>query len=88
MLQLGILGFIHPWLLATLIALPALWWLLRITPPSPRLIRFPAIRLLLGLDHSEETPARTPWWLVALRLALAVPFWKSGMTKLVKKYTR
>ncbi len=71
MLQLGILGFIHPWLLATLIALPALWWLLRITPPSPRLIRFPAIRLLLGLDHSEETPARTPWWLVALRLALA-----------------
>jgi hypothetical protein len=71
MLQLGTIAFLHPWLLAALALLPALWWLLRITPPSPRLIRFPAMRLLLGLVQSEETPARTPLWLIALRLLLA-----------------
>ena len=71
MLSLGTVAFLHPWLLAALIGLPALWWLLRITPPMPRLIRFPAVRLLLGLAQSEETPAHTPPWLVALRLLLA-----------------
>lgn len=71
MLQLGALAFVQPWLLAALAVLPALWWLLRVTPPSPRLIRFPAMRLLLGLVQSEETPARTPLWLVLLRLLLA-----------------
>src|SRR5579883_552089 len=71
MLQLGAVAFLHPWLLAALAVLPALWWLLRITPPAPRLVRFPAVRLLLGLVQSEETPARTPLWLVALRLLLA-----------------
>ncbi|HLI14290.1 MAG TPA: DUF4159 domain-containing protein [Alphaproteobacteria bacterium] len=71
MLQLGALAFLNPALLAALVALPALWWLLRITPPSPKLIRFPAVRLLFGLAQSEETPARTPLWLVLLRLLLA-----------------
>ena len=32
---------------------------------------FPAVRFLLGLNATEETPARTPWWLMALRLAAA-----------------
>jgi len=41
-----------------------IWWLLRVTPPAPRQIAFPAIRLLLGLTPREETPARTPWWLI------------------------
>jgi hypothetical protein len=71
MLSLGAIAFLHPWILAALAALPALWWLLRVTPPMPKLVRFPAVRLLLGLVQSEETPARTPPWLVALRLLLA-----------------
>ncbi len=71
MLGLEAVAFVHPWLLAAAAALPALWWLLRITPPSPRLVRFPAVRLLLGLAQSEETPAHTPLWLVILRLILA-----------------
>ena len=70
MLHLGPLAFAQPWLLAALIGLPLLWWLLRVTPPSPRTIRFPAIRLLLGLTSPEETPARTPWWLVLLRMTV------------------
>src|SRR5207249_10224921 len=71
MLALGSLAFASPWLLAALAALPVIWWLLRVTPPAPRRIVFPAIRLLLGLTPREETPARTPWWLILLRTVLA-----------------
>ena len=63
--------FAAPWLLLALPSLPLLWWLLRVTPPAPKLERFPAIRLLALLHAPEETPARTPWWLLALRLAAA-----------------
>jgi hypothetical protein len=63
--------FAAPWVLAALAALPLLWWLLRVTPPAPRSEYFPALRLLLGLHATEETPARTPWWLLALRLLAA-----------------
>jgi hypothetical protein len=70
MLSLGALAFASPWLLAGLAVLPVLWWLLRVTPPAPRRLRFPAIRLLLGLVQREETPARTPLWLILLRMLL------------------
>ena len=63
--------FAAPWLLLALAALPLLWWLLRVTPPSPVTQNFPAIRLLAGLRSAEETPARTPWWLLLLRMAAA-----------------
>jgi len=68
---LGSLAFASPWLLAALAALPVIWWLLRVTPPAPRRVAFPAIRLLLGLSPREETPARTPWWLILLRTLIA-----------------
>jgi hypothetical protein len=71
MLALGSLAFVSPWLLVALAALPIIWWLLRVTPPAPRRIAFPAIRLLLGLVPREETPARTPLWLILLRMTLA-----------------
>ena len=34
-------------------------------------MRFPPIRLLLGLANREEQPDKTPWWLLLLRLAMA-----------------
>jgi hypothetical protein len=71
MLALGSLAFVSPWLLTALAALPIIWWLLRVTPPAPRSLPFPAIRLLLGLVPREETPARTPLWLILLRMTLA-----------------
>jgi hypothetical protein len=71
MLAFGSLAFVSPWLLVALMALPIIWWLLRVTPPAPRRIEFPAIRLLLGLVPREETPARTPLWLILLRMVLA-----------------
>ncbi|ATQ70069.1 MULTISPECIES: DUF4159 domain-containing protein [Methylosinus] len=65
------LTFAAPAALLGLIALPAIYLLLRVTPPRPREIVFPPIRLLLDLLRREETPARTPLWLLLLRLAVA-----------------
>jgi hypothetical protein len=67
----SLLSFGAPWILAALAALPVLWWLLKVTPPQPRRIFFPPIRLLLGLKDEEQTPAHTPWWLLLLRLVAA-----------------
>jgi hypothetical protein len=86
MLTLGSLTFAAPWLLAALAVLPILWWLLRLTPPSPRRVAFPPIRLLFLLRPKEETPHRTPWWLILLRLfiaglviaGLAQPLWNAN----------
>ena len=64
-------AFASPWILTALLALPALWWLLRITPPAPQLMRFPAVRLLFNLTSKEETPDASPLWLIILRLLAA-----------------
>lgn len=67
------LGFDAPALLFALLFLPLLWWLLRALPPAPRRFRFPAVTLLLGLRDTQVEAARTPWWLLLLRLmALAL----------------
>lgn len=71
MLELGPFAFVAPWMLLALTLLPLLWWLLRVTPPAPRLIRFPAVRLLFGLTSTEQTPASSPLWLIILRLTTA-----------------
>ncbi len=65
------MSFVSPWLLLALAALPLLWWLLRVMPPAPRQVVFPAVRLLLGLPATNQTAARTPLWLLILRLAAA-----------------
>jgi hypothetical protein len=79
------LAFAAPAVLAALVGLVALFFLLRVTPPSPRRAIFPPLRLLVGLDRPETTPARTPWPILLLRLiigaliilAMAGPLWNS-----------
>ena len=71
MMTIGAIGFLQPWVLAALAALPAIWWLLRLTPPTPQLVVFPPTRLLKDLKTTEETPAHSPWWLTVLRMLLA-----------------
>ena len=63
--------FTTPAVLLALATLPALWLLLRVTPPQPRRIDFPPLKLILDLVPRQETPARTPWWLLLLRLIVA-----------------
>jgi hypothetical protein len=65
------LTFAAPLALAALVALPALWFLLRVTPPRPRRIDFPPLRIMADLLGKRETPARTPPWLLILRLLAA-----------------
>lgn len=65
------LAFASPLILSALVILPAIWWLLRLTPPKPRDVSFPPTRLLLDIIKPDETPAHSPWWLTAIRLALA-----------------
>jgi hypothetical protein len=65
------LGFLAPWLLLGLASLPAIWWLLRLTPPSPKHVAIETTWLLKDLKTTEETPAHSPWWLTLLRMLLA-----------------
>ncbi|MBM3519932.1 MAG: hypothetical protein FJX63_04060, partial [Alphaproteobacteria bacterium] len=65
------IAFAYPVALWSLLLLPAIWWLLRFTPPRPQSVRFPPLRLLLDLVSREEESDRTPWWLMLIRLALA-----------------
>lgn len=68
---MGPLVFASPYILGLLAALPVIWWLLRLLPPLPRRISFPALMLLRGLAAPEKTPARTPWWMLLVRLLAA-----------------
>lgn len=70
MLNLGLISFGAPWVLAAAAALPIVWFLLRLTPPAVRQIHFPAARLLFDLDPTQRTTARTPPWLILLRIGL------------------
>lgn len=72
MFTIGPIGFVTPWLLLPLIALPILWILLRAVPPAPIRRRFPGVALLLGLRDEKSETDKTPWWLLLLRtLAVA-----------------
>jgi hypothetical protein len=70
-MSLGALAFLNPWLLAGLATLPLIYWLLKTVPPRPKQVEFPATRILVGLENEEKTPAKTPWWLLLIRLLAA-----------------
>ena len=63
--------FAAPLALAALALLPALYFILRLTPPAPRRLRFPPIALLRDLPDTEPTPNRLPLWMLLLRLLAA-----------------
>jgi hypothetical protein len=70
-MSFGALAFLNPWLLAGLATLPLIYWLLKTVPPRPKQVEFPATRILVGLENEEKTPAKTPWWLLLIRLLAA-----------------
>ncbi len=47
-----------PAILWGLLALPVIWWLLRLTPPKPHTEVFPPLRILARVLKKEETPHR------------------------------
>ena len=88
-------AFGAPLLLAALIVLPAIWFLLRLTPPRPRQEPFPPLRILASVIKRDETPASSPWWLTLLRMlaaalvifALAEPAINPGQTSVATSGT-
>ncbi|MEM9168530.1 MAG: DUF4159 domain-containing protein [Pseudomonadota bacterium] len=68
---MGPISFTAPLLLAALAALPALWLLMRATPPPPARVRFPGVAIMDGLADRKRSAARTPWPLLVLRLLAA-----------------
>ena len=70
-MSFGALAFLNPWLLTALATLPLIYWLLKTVPPRPKQVAFPATRILVGLENEEKTPAKTPWWLLLIRLLAA-----------------
>lgn len=67
----GTFAFLNPWVLAGMAFLPVLWFLLRVTPPAPRLIVFPAAHFMFGLDAQKQVPSKTPWPILLLRILAA-----------------
>lgn len=70
-MTLGPFLFMAPLTLLGLIALPIIWYILRATPPAPKQAQLPSLRLLEDVEPKEETPSRTPWWILLLRLGAA-----------------
>lgn len=63
--------FLHPIILSALLALPLLWYFLRITPPAPKKLFFPATRFLSHLKIETQVTQKTPWWILLLRMLIA-----------------
>ena len=66
----GPVTFLAPLALLGLLALPIIWWVLKITPPKPLLQIFPPLRLLANISKDEDTPNATPIWLLLFRLLM------------------
>ncbi|QPC85317.1 DUF4159 domain-containing protein [Mesorhizobium sp. NBSH29] len=65
------LSFGAPMLLWGLLALPVIWWLLRVTPPRPQTEIFPPLKILARVLRQDETSHQSPWWITLLRLVMA-----------------
>ncbi|QDH16444.1 DUF4159 domain-containing protein [Swingsia samuiensis] len=71
---------LSPFVLLGLIALPAIWWLIRATPPAPRETTFPSLILLERLKLTREDATHAPLWLLLLRI-LAVALIIFGLAR-------
>ncbi|WP_025885456.1 DUF4159 domain-containing protein [Asaia prunellae] len=75
--------FLSPLALLGLIALPVIYWLVKATPPPPREQLYPSLQILQRLRPGRADTARSPFWLLVLRLlavtllvfGLSQPFW-------------
>ncbi len=70
-MSIGALFFASPLALLAFLALPAILWLIRATPPAPVQQTFAPLRFLLGLKSENSQRLRAPWWLLLLRAVLA-----------------
>lgn len=62
------ISFVAPLVLTALLALPVIYFLLRVVPPRPQQKKFAPFIFLERLSSDENLSATTPWWLLLLRL--------------------
>ncbi|MEO1658478.1 MAG: DUF4159 domain-containing protein [Pseudomonadota bacterium] len=62
------MSFASPFVLAGLVALPALYWLLRAVPPQPRREVFGGMYFLKDLSSRKSQPVRTPPLILIVRM--------------------
>jgi len=67
---MGSLSLLAPLTLVGIITLPLVWWILKISPPSPKRRMFPPLAILQGVETDEETPNATPIWVLLYRLLM------------------
>lgn len=79
-MNIGFLYFGMPIALLGLLILPALWWVLRTLPAPFKRQILPSTALLENIQSTEETPDRTPWWIILFR-ALIVTFAVLGLSQ-------
>ena len=65
------LSLTSPAILIALLTLPAIWLLLRASPPPPQRKPFPAFDILRRLQDTAQQADNTPWYLLLLRLMIA-----------------
>lgn len=65
------LNFTSPWLLLALLALPILWWLLKLIPPRPQKTEFGGLYFVKKIQNDKKTSQDIPWWLLLLRVCIA-----------------
>jgi len=63
-------SFYHPLYLISLLLLPLIYFLIKLTPPQPHVILFPPISILKKLVPAEKTPKNSPLLLLIVRLFL------------------
>jgi len=63
-------SFYHPLYLISLLLLPLIYFLIKLTPPQPHVILFPPISILKKLVPAEKTPKNSPLLLFIVRLFL------------------
>ena len=53
-----------------LLALPMIWWLLRLTSPKPQAEIFPPLKISARVFKKKEILDQSPWWLTLFRLLM------------------
>ncbi len=62
------LTFGNPLALWSLFSIPGVWLLLKIYPPSPKIVTFPPLNFLLKINNDQQTASNAPLWLLLYRI--------------------
>lgn len=65
-----LISFTNPLALIGLLSLPAVWFVIKLTPPRARTISFSSLFIIEKLKSSKKSSQKTPIWLLLLRMLI------------------